>query len=54
MTHDEKEEEKGWMDQRLGFVGTWQDGWLMYDGTIVVLYQKPGLNGDAYYTRKTN
>ena len=26
----------------------------MYDGTIVVLYKKPGLNGDAYYTRKAN
>ena len=26
----------------------------MYDGTIVVLYAKPGLNGDAYYTRKGN
>jgi len=26
----------------------------MYDGTIVVLYKKPGLNGDAYYTRKGN
>ena len=26
----------------------------MYDGTIAVLYCKPGLNGDAYYTRKAN
>ena len=26
----------------------------MYDGTIVVLYKKPGLNGDAYYMRKAN
>ena len=26
----------------------------MYDGTIVVLYRKPGKNGDAYYTRKAN
>jgi len=26
----------------------------MYDGTIVVLYQHPGLNGDAYYTHKAN
>lgn len=26
----------------------------MYDGTIVVLHAKPGLNGDAYYTRKGN
>ena len=54
LTCDEMEEEKGWMNQCLGFVGTWQDGWLMYDGTIVVLYQKPGLNGGAYYTHKAN
>jgi len=26
----------------------------MYDGTIIPLYAKPGLNGDAYYTRKGN
>ena len=26
----------------------------MYDGTIVVLYKKTGLNGEAYYTRKGN
>ena len=26
----------------------------MYDGTIVVLNAKPGLNGDVYYTRKGN
>ena len=41
-----------------------RDGWMktldseesgrMYDGTIVVLFQKPGLNGDAYYTWKGN
>ena len=42
------------MDDRLGFRGTWRDGWVMYDGTIVVLYRKPGQNGDAYYTRKAN
>ena len=42
------------MDNHLGFRGTWTDGWVMYDGTIVVLYHKPGQNGDAYYTRKAN
>ena len=26
----------------------------MYDGTIVVLYARPGLDGDVYYTRKCN
>ncbi|KAF8839689.1 hypothetical protein BDN67DRAFT_990751 [Paxillus ammoniavirescens] len=42
---EEKEFEKVWMDNR---------GWVMYDGTIVVLYTKPGLNGDAYFTQKFN
>lgn len=54
LTPVEKEVEKEWMDENLGFKGKWRDGWLMYDGTIVVLFQKPSLNGDAYYTRKGN
>ena len=53
-TADEKEFEKAWVDNRIGFRGSWRNGWVMYDGTIVVLYTKPGLNGDAYYTRKSN
>ncbi|KAF8223131.1 hypothetical protein L208DRAFT_1318639, partial [Tricholoma matsutake] len=36
------------------FKGLWQEGWVVYDGTIFVLYSKPGLNRDAYYTRKRN
>ncbi|KAJ8582016.1 hypothetical protein M405DRAFT_687472, partial [Rhizopogon salebrosus TDB-379] len=51
---EEKEREKCWMDDHLGFSGTWREGWVMYDGTIVVLYAKPALNGDAYFTRKSN
>lgn len=54
LTTAEKEVEKQWVDEHLGFVGTWREGWIMYDGTIVVLYARPGLNGDAYYTRKGN
>ena len=53
-TAEEKEREKQWIDQHMGFKGLWQEGWLMYDGTIVVLSRRPGLNGDAYYTRKAN
>ncbi|KIK72231.1 hypothetical protein PAXRUDRAFT_181101, partial [Paxillus rubicundulus Ve08.2h10] len=53
-TAKEKEEEKYWMDECLGFKGTWHDGWVMYDGTIVVLHAKPGMNGDAYFTHKSN
>ena len=50
LTREEKNVEKQWMDAHLDFVGTWREGWVMYDGTIVVLYQKPGLNGGVYYT----
>jgi len=54
LTQEEKEIEKKWMDEHLGFQGSWRDGWIMFDGTIVVLYSRPGLHGDAYYTRKGN
>jgi len=54
LTADEKEVEKRWIDAHMGFEGLWRDGWVMYDGTIVVLYARPGLDGDAYYTRKSN
>lgn len=53
LTQKEKEWEK-WMDQHLGFKGLWNEGWIMYNRTIVILYAKPGLNGDAYYTCKAN
>ena len=51
LTSAEKEVEKKWIENELGFKGSsWREGWVMYDGTIVVLYRKPGQNGDAYYT----
>lgn len=54
LTLVEKEVEKKWIDEHIGFRGKMREGWVMYDGTIVVLYKKPGLNGDAYYTKKGN
>lgn len=27
---------------------------MIYDGTIVVLFAKPNIDGDAYYTHKSN
>ncbi|KAJ3747950.1 hypothetical protein DFH05DRAFT_1549357 [Lentinula detonsa] len=50
----EKEREKEWVDSKLGFRGLWREGYLMYDGTIVVLYQRPGQDGTSYFTRKSN
>ncbi|ESK91314.1 hypothetical protein Moror_2828 [Moniliophthora roreri MCA 2997] len=54
ISEEEKELEKKWMEDHLGFGGLWWEGYLMYDGTIVVLYAQPGLNGSGYYTRKAN
>lgn len=54
LTEEEKEVEKQWIDEHVGFQGLWREGYLMYDGTIVVLYAKPAKNGDAYFTRKSN
>jgi hypothetical protein len=54
LTAEEKETEKRWMDEHMGFQGSWHDGWVMYDGTIVILYAHPHLDGDAYYTQKSN
>ena len=54
LTPEEKEQEKRWVDEHLGFRATWREGWVMYDGTIVVLYRCPGMQGETYYTRKGN
>jgi hypothetical protein len=51
LTPEEKEVEKRWIEQKSGCAG-WRDSWVMYDGTLIDLYQKPGLNGDAYWHRK--
>jgi hypothetical protein len=53
-TAQEKEHEKQWIDRHIGFKGSWRNGWVMYDGTIVVLFARPGIDGDAYFTRKSN
>ncbi len=54
LTPEEKEVEKEWVDAQVGFKGLWREGWIMYDGTIVVVFARPGHQGDAYYTRKSN
>ncbi|KAF8841323.1 hypothetical protein BDN67DRAFT_858634, partial [Paxillus ammoniavirescens] len=50
----EKEQEKCWVDGHLVFKGTWWEGWVMYDSTIIPLYAKPAVNSEAYFTRKSN
>ena len=50
LTPEEKKREKCWVDEHLGFVASWQEGWIMYDGTIIVLYACPDMHGSVYYT----
>lgn len=50
-TPEEKEMEKEWIEGQVG-CPSFRDGWCTGDGTLVRLYQKPGLNGDAYFSRK--
>ena len=38
----------------MGFKGFWHEGWLLYDGTIVMLFAHPSFEGNAYYTCKAN
>ena len=54
LTPEEKEAEKAWVDTTMGFKGLWHEGWLMYDGTIVVLFARPAFEGNAYFTHKSN
>jgi hypothetical protein len=55
LTQEEKEQEKRWVEQEVRLKDSlWREGWVMYDGTIVPLFSKPGLNGDTYFTRKSN
>ena len=42
LTPEEKEIEKQWIEKEMGFSGTLQEGYLMYNGTIIVSYKKPG------------
>ncbi|KAE9402134.1 hypothetical protein BT96DRAFT_956355 [Gymnopus androsaceus JB14] len=50
----EKEQEKEWIDQDLGFCALWKEGYIMYNGTTIVLYERPMRDGTSYYTRKSN
>jgi hypothetical protein len=51
-SEDEKEESKQWVEGVSCYA--WRDGYCMVDGTPVVLFQKPGYHGEAYFDRKSN
>ncbi|KAG5650825.1 hypothetical protein H0H81_010887 [Sphagnurus paluster] len=56
LTPEEKEKEKRWMDEHVGFKGLWREGCIMYNGTIIgnvpsnlqILDYSHGLTGSAH------
>jgi hypothetical protein len=51
-SEDEKENSKQWVETVSCYA--WRDGYCMVDGTPIVLFQKPGFHGEAYFDRKSN
>jgi hypothetical protein len=51
-TDEEREKAKQWVEEASG--PEWRDGWLMVDGTLVPLFQRPGFYGNTWYDRKSN
>jgi hypothetical protein len=51
-SEDEKEKSKEWVEMVSCYA--WRDGYCMVDGTPIVLFQKPGYHGEAYFDRKSN
>ena len=49
---EEKEKSKEWVEAVSCYA--WRDGYCMVDGTPIVLFQKPGFHGEAYFDRKSN
>ncbi|KAG8794385.1 hypothetical protein FRC12_024712 [Ceratobasidium sp. 428] len=50
LTSEERLTERRWVRSRNAFPG-FEPGIFQYDGSEITLWQKPGLNGDAYYSR---
>lgn len=50
-TAEEKVEAKGWVEG--ASCDGWRGGFCMIDGTTIPLEYKPGLNGEAYFDRKS-
>ena len=49
---NKKEKLKQWVEEVSCYA--WQEGYCMVDGTPIVLCQKPGFYGKAYFDRKSN
>lgn len=48
----EKEEAKGWVEA--ASCAAWRDGFVLVDGTLVKLAEKPAHHGEAYFDRKSS
>ncbi|EUC57648.1 DDE family endonuclease [Rhizoctonia solani AG-3 Rhs1AP] len=51
-TAEEQESAMEWVESQTCF--EWHNGWLMVDGTLVILDRRPGHYGNSYYDRKCN
>jgi hypothetical protein len=47
-----KEEAKEWI--AAASCAAWRDGWLLVNGTLVPLAEKPAFHGETYFDRKSN
>jgi len=47
-----KEEAKVWVEENS--CHAWRNGWLMVDGTLVPLFQRPVFFGNTFFDRKSN
>ncbi|KAF8804571.1 hypothetical protein BYT27DRAFT_7107251, partial [Phlegmacium glaucopus] len=47
-----KSEAKDWIEGNS--CPAWQNGWLMVDGTLVLLFHRPGYFGNVFFDRKSN
>jgi len=47
-----KEEAKVWVEENSCQV--WHNGWLMVDGTLVPLFQRPVFFGNTFFDHKSN
>ncbi|KAI0737910.1 hypothetical protein C8Q80DRAFT_1073008, partial [Daedaleopsis nitida] len=51
-TAEEKEKAKRWVEEHS--CKAWRDGWMMVDGTLVPLDERPFWYGESYFDRKCN
>ena len=51
-TAKEKESAKAWVAEQV--CPKWSDGYLIVDGTKFLLFQQPGLYGDAWFDKNWN